>query len=228
MADVTVSTPVDTFMQSASQVAMRTNLALGATTDLAGGTSLTINTPYHDTFSAARTLTFSGTPAEGDLVALIFDVTGATRTITIPTSYRSGTSGTTTAIDFPVGNHQMIWRYADGVWKLNDSGPATVTEYLSGIFETGADDDNTVLLASPIAGTIVNTSTKCASGTATYTFKINTTALGGTANSVSSTESTQAHSSANAFVAGDDLVITRSADSTCVDASWMIEYTREV
>ena len=97
-------------------------------------------------------------------------------------------------------------------------------DYISGVFEEGADDDTTVTLNSPISGTITDTTTKCDSGTATYTFKINSTALGGTANSVSSTEQTQSHSSDNEFAVGDDLVITRSANSSCVKGTFTIRF----
>lgn len=208
--------------------ALRTAITLGAATDLAGGTALTINTAYEDTLSANRTLTFSGTPAEGDLISLKIDVTGATRTLTIPTSKRIGTSGTTTSIAFEVGEHSLVWRYINAAWVLWDSGPTTITENWSGMFRTGGDDTVTLIQNAPFAGTITSTTTKSASGTATYTFKINTTALGGTANSVSSAESEQAHSTANAFAVGDDIVLTRSANSTCVDAAFTIKYTREI
>lgn len=208
--------------------AVRTAMTLGAATDLAGGTALTINTAYEDTLAANRVLTFSGTPAEGDRISLKMDVTGATRTLTIPTSKRVSTSGTTTSLDFPVGEHSLTWIYINTAWVLWDSAPSTVTDGWSGIFRTGADDTVNLVQKAPFAGTITSTTTKSASGTATYTFKINTTALGGTANSVSSVESEQAHASANAFVAGDDIVVTRSADATCVDASFTIKYTREI
>ena len=202
--------------------------SVAALTDLAAGTALTVSTGYFVTLTAARTLTFSGTPAENGFIRLELTVTGGPHILTIPTSERRGTSGTTTAITLDTGNHTLRWSYVDGAWALYDSAPVTVTDYLSGLFATGADDDTIVLLKSPIAGTIINTTTKSVSGTATYTFKINTTALGGTANSVSSSETTQAHASANAFAVGDDIGITRSADSTCVNGGWTIEYTREV
>ena len=68
--------------------------------------------------------------------------------------------------------------------------------------------------------------TKSASGTCTATWKINSTALGGTANSVSSSEQSQAHSSNNVFAAGDDIVLTVSSNSSCLKMAWTITYTR--
>jgi hypothetical protein len=76
------------------------------------------------------------------------------------------------------------------------------------------------------AGTITETVTKSVSGTCTATFKVNSTALGGTANSVSSAEQSQAHASTNTFVAGDDIVLTVSSNSSCADMSFSIKYTR--
>ncbi len=47
------------------------------------------------------------------------------------------------------------------------------------------------------------------------TFRNGTTALGGTANSASTTEQEQAHSTANDFAVGDDLNVTLSASTNC-------------
>lgn len=203
------------------------SLPVSAWTDLSGSTDLSVSTAYHDSLSAPRSLNFIGTPDEGDFIALTLDVTTAS-TLTFPSSERSGTDGTTTSLDLQLGRNNFLWKYTNSVWILQDTAPAITTDYLSGVFEEGADDDTTVILNSPVAMTIVNTTTQSDSGTGTYTFKIDTTALGGTANSVSSTEQEQAHASANDVAVGDNVVITRSADSTCVKGAWLIKYTREV
>lgn len=83
----------------------------------------------------------------------------------------------------------------------------------------------TLVLKADHAGTITETTTKCVSGTATATFKIGSTALGGTANSVSSSEQSQAQASNNAYSAGDDIVLTISSNSSCVDLSFTIKRT---
>ena len=82
------------------------------------------------------------------------------------------------------------------------------------------------MVKSPHGGTITETTTISVSGTCTATFKINTTALGGTANSVSSGEQSQAQASNNVFSAGDDIVLTVSSNSSCADLSFSIKYTR--
>ena len=84
----------------------------------------------------------------------------------------------------------------------------------------------TLVLNSAVDRTVTKITTKCVSGTCTVTGKINTTALGGTANSASSTEQSQAHATANEMVAGDDLVITISSNSTCRNLSINIHTTR--
>lgn len=81
-------------------------------------------------------------------------------------------------------------------------------------FEAPANGDYTVIINAPAAFKISSVTTKCASGTATLTVKINATALGGTANSVSSSEQTQTHSSANSVGVGDDLVFTFASVSS--------------
>lgn len=84
----------------------------------------------------------------------------------------------------------------------------------------------TLIYQCPFAGTITTTKTISASGTATATFKVNTTALGGAANSVSSAGDSVTQSTSNTFAAGDKIVVTISANSSCVDFSGVVIYTR--
>lgn len=100
------------------------------------------------------------------------------------------------------------------------------TEMMSGFIGTVADKTYKIVVKAAHGGTITETTTISASGTCTATFKINTTALGGTANSVSSSEQSQAQSSSNVFSAGDDIQITVSSNSSCLDMSFTIKYTR--
>jgi len=92
--------------------------------------------------------------------------------------------------------------------------------------DTVANQDYTIILRAPHAGTITETSSKCTSGTATATFKIGSTPLGGTANAVSSSQVNQAQDSANTFAAGDLIQVTMSANSACLGAVFSVKYTR--
>jgi hypothetical protein len=65
--------------------------------------------------------------------------------------------------------------------------------------------------------TVTSVVTDCASGTCTLTGAIEGVSLGGTANSVSTTKTSQAHSSANVVAVGEDLVFTPSSVSSCLD-----------
>ena len=96
----------------------------------------------------------------------------------------------------------------------------------SGILLLPANQTYKLVIKCPFAGVIDSVTTMCASGTATATFKINTTALGGTANAISTSEQSQNHASDNAFSVGDDIQVTISSNSSCVDASFSIVYTR--
>ena len=82
---------------------------------------------------------------------------------------------------------------------------------------TVADQDYVLWWDAPFAGVIDTVRTKSQSGTCTLTGKVNTTALGGTANSVSSTATEQAHSTSNTFVKGDKVLFTVSSNSSCLD-----------
>jgi hypothetical protein len=101
-------------------------------------------------------------------------------------------------------------------------------EMMSGFIGAPADKTYKLVVKAAHGGTITEATTICVSGTCTATFKINTTALGGTANAVSSGEQSQAHSSANVFAAGDDLQLTVSSNSACTDMSFTLKYTRTV
>jgi len=102
----------------------------------------------------------------------------------------------------------------------------TQIDFISGLIPVPTNADYKIVTNAPYAMTITETTTISTSGTATGTFKINATVLGGTANSVSSTEQSRAHSSANAVVAGDDIVLTVSANATCLNLSFLIKFTR--
>jgi hypothetical protein len=112
--------------------------------------------------------------------------------------------------------------------KLEAAAKLQTLEGIGGFFSLIDNKDYRIIIKAPHGGTITETTTRCASGTCTATFKINTTALGGTANSVSNSEQSQAHASANTFAAGDDIVITISSNATCQDMSFMIKYTRDL
>lgn len=102
----------------------------------------------------------------------------------------------------------------------------TQTEFISGIIETPQDGDYRIITKSPIAMTITELVTRTSSGTATVTGKINTTALGGTANSASSSEQAQTHASSNSLAVDDDLVLTVSSNSSSSKLAFTVKYTR--
>lgn len=106
------------------------------------------------------------------------------------------------------------------------AGVTQTKEGIGGFIGTVADKDYRIVLKAPHAGTITETTTRSESGTCTATFKVNTSALGGTANSVSTSEESQAHASSNTFAEGDDIVLALSSNSTCLGLSFMIKYTR--
>jgi hypothetical protein len=81
---------------------------------------------------------------------------------------------------------------------------------------TVANQDYTIALKMRHGGSITEATTQSVSGTATATFKVNSTALGGSANACSSSVQSQTHVATNTFVAGDSIVVTMSANSSCL------------
>lgn len=78
-----------------------------------------------------------------------------------------------------------------------------------------ADGDYVIIQNNDVERTIVETVADADSGTCTVTFKINSTAIGGPAHSVSSTESVISRTTDNVLGVGDDLIATVSSNDTC-------------
>jgi hypothetical protein len=108
----------------------------------------------------------------------------------------------------------------------NATGLVATTECIAGYIATAADKTYKIVVKIPHGATITEATTISESGTCTATFKINTTALGGTANSVSTSETSQSHGSANVASAGDDIQLTVSSNSACLGLSFSLKYTR--
>jgi hypothetical protein len=89
----------------------------------------------------------------------------------------------------------------------------TATDLGHWLIEEPKDKTYTVAQKVARACTITEVTTRCTAGTATVTIKINGTSLGGTANSASTTEQSQSHSSANEVAAGDTVTIVVSSTS---------------
>lgn len=109
------------------------------------------------------------------------------------------------------------------------SGVGTINAQAAGdTFSIAYPDNGTenVLINAPFGFAISSITSKSSSGTCTATFKIGGTALGGGANSVSTTEQTKTHTSDNVVAVGDDLTCTISSNSSCEKAIFTIAYTR--
>lgn len=166
------------------------------------------------TLSADTTFTFSGVPGEGQEFGI--EITGHTAavTVTIPSSRRIDTNEDITTFVMPANGYAVLtWRRKGSVNLL--AGVPGLKLAIPFAIETVADGDYPIFVNLPWAGKVDSITTDSASGTCTLTGKVNTTALGGTANSVSTTETTQAHTTTNTFVATDRLVVTASANSAC-------------
>ncbi len=110
----------------------------------------------------------------------------------------------------------------------NDAALAHVSQTVGASFVFKAPIDETVrlIIKSPFAWTITETTTRTAAGTSTCTFAIDGVSLGGSANSASTSEQSQSHSSANVVAAGADLTVAFSSTSGCSNLTITIAGTR--
>lgn len=115
---------------------------------------------------------------------------------------------------------------AGGTTASIDAAGETQTFQWSGMIGVPENKTYHISVDTAFAGTITEVVTDADSGTGTWTCSVNATPLGGTANSVSSTEQAQAHSSSNTFAAGDEISCAITANSSLDDLRFKIEYTR--
>lgn len=178
--------------------------------------------------SAGDTLTLAG----AGLAVITTDAASDTVTITVAVPDAS-------AVPFTPSN-SMNWTDSEDPGDVDDAlndlaarlqaveelTGSSGEEMMSGYIGTPSAKDYKVVVRAAHGGIIQETTTIAESGTGTVTFKINTNALGGTANSASSSEQTRAHSSSNVFAQGDDIVVTPSSLSSLVGLSFTIRYFR--
>lgn len=145
-------------------------------------------------------------------------------------SWQAVPQGTVDTSGTPVANDFARFTDADTVegrsYSETRSDLNVAFDVISGMIEEVSNKDYVLSLKMPYAGSITETTTKSVSGTCTATFYVNTTALGGTANSVSSTEQDQTHSSSNTFVTGDTLKMVVTANSLCTDMQFSVKIAR--
>jgi hypothetical protein len=109
--------------------------------------------------------------------------------------FATADASTNTSLDSKAGLAQM----ASGHWLI----------------EVPDDKSYTVIQKAAFAFSITEVTTIATAGTCTVTIEINGTPLGGTANSASVSEQSQAHASANDVAAGDTVEIVVSSNSGC-------------
>jgi hypothetical protein len=116
---------------------------------------------------------------------------------------------------------------ANPAWASVGGIPSfTQTEFVSGLIPVPTNQAYNIIINIPYGATITTTTTIATSGTCTATFAINGTAIGGTANSVSSSQNVQTHASSNVASSGATISMTVSSNSTCLGLAFTIAFTR--
>ena len=116
--------------------------------------------------------------------------------------------------------HRFLKSVAAELNSQNAAKAAKVQTWEQSWFIEIADNkDYRVVVNAALARTITGVTTRSSTGTCTLTVRINATALGGTVNSVSTTEQTRTHTSANAVAVGDDIVFSITSNSAAENIS---------
>jgi len=113
---------------------------------------------------------------------------------------------------------------SSGSTGLSTRAAKTQPEALTGTIQF-ADDGDYSFFCPYDSFSVTSTLTKSATGTCTATFKREGTALSGTPNSVSTSETTQTHDAVT-FSRGDLVTVTISGASSCEGLSFMVIGTR--
>lgn len=101
-------------------------------------------------------------------------------------------------------------------------------DFWSGLIVTPTTRSYDLARNVPYAGTIDNTTVFLTAGTASITFTINGTSIGGTGNSASTSQDSQSHSSANAFSSGDNIGMSVTAQSSSSSLAFTIAITKSL
>lgn len=113
-----------------------------------------------------------------------------------------------------------------GAGALPAFGSMLMTEAIGSVILVGAVQNYLIGINMPFGGTLVTTTTKCTSGTATLVTRINGVNVTGLSNAVSTSEVTSTATALNTFVAGDDISVAITVNSSCLNLSFMIKATR--
>lgn len=154
------------------------------------------------------------------------NTSGVLSNATSGADYAPATSGTSILKGNGSGGFSSATAGVDYQAAGNYAAQSQVFDWNPFFLGSVSNGDYRIVINCSFAGTINEITTRSTAGTGTLTGKINTTALGGTANSVSTSEQTQTHSSSNTFSAGDDIVLTVSSASSLANMSVKIKYTR--
>lgn len=160
--------------------------------------------------AAALTLTYSAQPAAANTsgVLRLVNTGGVDLTHTFPSSYSVRQNAVITSISHPAGQVLFIWWEWDGTrYVIQGEAVREVVQIpWSMVGTSAARDYPPMILKNQKPLVILGCVSKCVSGAATLTLKIDGVALGGGTNAVSSAEVDQPYTSANVVALNTDLV----------------------
>jgi hypothetical protein len=104
----------------------------------------------------------------------------------------------------------------------------TQADFISVFVPKVVDGDIVLVQKAGYAMTITSSTTDASSGTCSVRLKIDGSNVGSTANSVSTTETEQTHSTGNSVAVGQTVVATVSSNSSCLNMALQVNFTRNL
>lgn len=178
---------------------------------------------------AHNDLAGSTTDLTADVSGVLPVANGGTGKATLTTHglLAGGTTGTGNIQQIANGTAGKLLT-ANGTGALPSFESLTMTDSVSGVIQYPDAGDYVVWINVPFSITVVEMTTRCSTGTCTLTAKNNTTAIGGLANAVSTSEVTNTATTSATFAVGNDLRLTVSSLSGAEGVWFSVTYTRTV
>jgi hypothetical protein len=219
-----------------TDVRINLNLTASGVTPAAYGSGTTVPRITVDTYGRVTAVTSTSITYPTAVTSVGVSLTDLTGSVTNPTGdARINLALTSTGVSAGVyGDTSTVGSFTiDGKGRVTGAtrqaiSLTSVTGFISGFIPTVANGLVTLCNSAPFAFTVKETITKCSAGTASASFRINGTAIGGGPNAISTTLTSVTRTTSNSVAIGNRLEMEVSSNTSCFDMSFTVVYNRSI